>query len=292
MIRKFIATTNAILWGITAGVMAGVVAVGYTAAVSWIYIFGDDPWPSWSFLFLSSVGIVIGILITVVVARSFSRKMISADAPPCSRSSGHIWRSSAGLAVVFLLWGGFSLFCFRNKTIEEGQIAQEQKQNQYYQQYLKDKTRLTTISFDRNDVQRKLLAVIHFNGRAPDDYSLRWRVFDSLYGTTLINGIADLTFPLPGDVYKVELDVDQISENYKTKVMHGRGGFIVGEGSVQMIVDLVPIFTDEDRRLMPSMNLQNFVREVDRLDKGQDVVHSDLITQIKIAIPGGINVPQ
>ncbi|MDD4616669.1 MAG: hypothetical protein PHW76_06100 [Alphaproteobacteria bacterium] len=295
MIRKIIATTNALLWGITAGVIAGIAAFGYIAGISWIFLFGDDPWPSWSFWFLTSVGIVIGISVTFVVVRLFHVFDSPSKKKPANlghAGKGHIWKSCAGLVIVILFWGGLSLLYVRNKETEEAQIAIEQKKNQYYRQYLQNKMRLTTISFDRNDVQRKLFAMIHFDGKTPGDYSLRWRVLEDLYGTTLINGKTDLTFPLPGDVYKVELDINQISEIYKSKLTHGQGGFIIGEGSIQFIVDLVPSFTDEDRVLMPSMNLHNFALEVDRLDMGQDAMPSDLITQVKAAVPYDIKVPK
>lgn len=67
------------LIGLIAGAIAAIFAVGATAGFLWLFVFGDNPWPSWSGWILGAVGLAVllaGTVAGVVLGARFRPALI------------------------------------------------------------------------------------------------------------------------------------------------------------------------------------------------------------------------
>ena len=46
-------------WGLILGLLTAVAAVSYALGLSWLFLFGDDPWPEGSGRFILALGIAV-----------------------------------------------------------------------------------------------------------------------------------------------------------------------------------------------------------------------------------------
>lgn len=51
--------------GLVAGAIAGAFAIILLAAVAWLFVFGDDPWPGWSDTVIAGVGYAVALAATI-----------------------------------------------------------------------------------------------------------------------------------------------------------------------------------------------------------------------------------
>jgi hypothetical protein len=51
--------------GLLAGAFAGAFTIVLLAAVAWLFVFGDDPWPGWSAIAIAGIGYAVTLAATV-----------------------------------------------------------------------------------------------------------------------------------------------------------------------------------------------------------------------------------
>lgn len=51
--------------GAVAGGLAGAFTIVLLAAVAWLWVFGDDPWPGWAEIVIAGAGYTVGLVATV-----------------------------------------------------------------------------------------------------------------------------------------------------------------------------------------------------------------------------------
>ena len=52
--------------GLLAGAFAGAFTMVLLAAVAWLFVFGDDPWPGWSDIAIAGAGYAVALTATVI----------------------------------------------------------------------------------------------------------------------------------------------------------------------------------------------------------------------------------
>jgi hypothetical protein len=271
MIKKTLWIINVVLWGLSAGVIVGAVASAVAASFSWLYIFGDNVRPVWVSWFILGTGAVVGVTTAGVVMRGVY---------VYSLTSMRRWEPYGGILCGILLWGGICALNVHFTEVERAQRAQDSQQLHFFERFLADKIRIAKVEVDRNEALQKIVVIVHFEGHRPGNYVLRWTVKEDLYHNLLTKGEVKLSFPLPNDAYRMELDMRDILSSYKEKATHGQGGYIVGEGTFILMAELEPQLTEEDRAAFPSEEVHNF-----------ELGYSQLITRAEAKIPGDFQIP-
>ena len=253
-------------WGLVLGAAAAFVAVGYALGFSWLFIFGDDPWPEhvgWAYLAMGvAVFAIVFSLLTVAGYRKGTRlESEGATAGAARRAVLSIAGSAVlGLGLLGTVW-------LRARADDRGRAARDAQEAALAEllQRRHEVTDWLTETTEEGVAVHLILA-----GSRHGTYRLMWVLSDGLYGRELLRDSSRLELR-PGDRnYSFELPHRVVAERYRSLVLDGGGGVLV-ENDFPLMVTLAPVLTEAELADLPATERRNlangtsdlpFVREL------------------------------
>jgi hypothetical protein len=264
-----------IAWALLLGPAACLLLFGFAAGASWLWLFGDSPWPDATQWLLPLVGVIGGTLTAlacVLVGYGYGRTVEKL------RVTGSRTEQRKGLVLtvtplaLLVLVSLYSWRQSRNYTHDMEVAAQREAA---FAALINARHRITGITLDRSE-HDNFRAIVEMMGEREGSYHLHWQVADTGFRTTLASG--DSTIELrPGRAEaEITFTLGQLAQNYQAKVLRGAGGALVEE-SFELVASLWPLFNESGRKTLPP-------GERRRLDKAESPLRSQKITHFPVRL--------
>ncbi len=246
-----------LVWGVLLGALAAVFAVAAGAGFSWLYLFGDAPWPEAVGWLLPALGLgVFAIVLLACLALGLRAARQAAAAAPEEAARRHAVAGrllALGTLLALLLAGAAG-------TRIAGQDA------------ARETAAVRTAAFEALQSKRQLLIAVSVT-RAPRPmsydlelrtrgarggaYWLTWALRSSGYQEALAEGTAELALE-PGDnSTSLALDAWAIIERYHDLALGGRDVDVEVAEYFRLRVALTPVLSQAERERLPPHEVQN-----------------------------------
>lgn len=264
-----------LLVGLVLGGLAGLAVAlqvfALAAGVSWLYLFGDDPWPAGAERYLLTVSLGAGLATWgagLAVGYVLGRRCEAMPRQAQARRRGY-GLLLAGLALWMLVGMAGQWQAQRQSAVRATAVAAEAA----YADLLRDRHVITAVRVtdSRAEALRLSLTVA---GRRGGAYRLSWRLDETLYGVTLESG--ERRFDLGPEAATLDLAFDpaRLAQRYRATVLEGRPDKVLVDGSFRLRLSLEPELEEDERRALPD-------REIGNLERGL----SDLRFETSVDLP-------
>jgi hypothetical protein len=265
-------------WGLVLGVLAGLAAAAFAAGFSWLYLFGDEPWPvsaGWAIpLFGPAAGTAV-LAAGAVLGRTYGRAAARAPAPRHPALRRRAWLLTglaciAGAGLLAMVYGS------EQRAAAQRQSAREAETR--FEELRAARHRIESIDVIEAGEQRAAWSLV-FGGERRGSYRLTWTLEEQVYRKVLLERSAVVELE-PGAASRGEtLDVSIVERLYREQVLKGAGGVLVEE-PFKLRVSLVPLLSEAERAALPAHELQNL-----------ELGHSALISNATAEIPVRFTIP-
>lgn len=263
------------LVGLVLGALAGLAvafqAFAVAAGVSWLFLFGDSPWPASAERFLLGIPLFTGLATLCaggVLGYVVGRRAEASPRPERARRRGRglllgglvLW-----LLVIVLALGQHQRELATRATAAASEAAYER---------LRDARHVITGLREVDAGAEEVRLTLGLEGRRSGAYQLSWRLEDPLYGITLQRGERRLTLDPASTTVTLTFDAAALAEQYRQTVLEGRNDKVLVDGAFRLRLSLVPVLDDAERQTMPA-------REIDNLERGL----SPLVFETDFSVP-------
>jgi F0F1-type ATP synthase membrane subunit c/vacuolar-type H+-ATPase subunit K len=274
-LRSLYLLASLVLGGLAAlAVALQVFALG--AGVSWLYLFGDDPWPARAESVLVGASLAAG-LATLGASLAFGylhgRRCESAPRPERARRRGRALLLG-GLAL-WLLVAGLGLWQQERQSSARAAAA---VQEAAFVDLLQARHVITDIALADSDAAALRLSLA-LAGARRGAYRLAWQLSDPLYGVTLLSGEQHLALGPEAASADLGFEIAVLAERYRETVLQGRSDKVLVDGIFRLQLSLEPLLDDEERRDLPA-------REIGNLERGL----SDLRFETQVEVPVALDL--
>ncbi len=249
-----------LLAGLVLGGLAGLAVMiqvfALAAGVSWLYLFGDDPWPARAEWILLGTSLVAGLATLgagLGIGYTVGRRYESSPRPERARRRGHgllLGGLALWLLVVFLaLWQQE-----RQSSAREASAVEETA----FGELLRARHVITGVSVV--DAGAELRLSLGLAGTRSGAYRLAWRLEDPLYDVTLLSGERRLALGPDAASADLDFEIAILAERYRETVLKGRGDKVLVDGAFRLRLWLEPLLDDEERQALPARETGNLER--------------------------------
>ncbi len=271
-----------VVWGVLLGALAAVIAVAAGAGFSWLYLFGDAPWPEAVDWLLPALGLgVFAIVLLACLALGLRAARQAAAAAPEEAARRHgVARRLLALGVLLAL-----LLAATAVARIAGQDAARETaavQTAGFQALQSERQRLTAVSVLRAPRPMSYDLELRTRGARGGAYRLTWALGSSGYQAPLAEGAAELALE-PGD-NRLSLPIDawEIIERYHDLALGGRDVEVEVAEYFRLGVTLTPVLSEPERQRLPPHEVQNLALGQSPLT---DRATADLEMQFRISGP-------
>ncbi len=246
-----------LIWGALLGGLAAWAVMAMAAGVSWLYLFGDDPWPEAVGWLIPLIGLAafLGVL-AVGVAFGLRRGRRAEQGKPAKahrlRVQG-IGLLALGLllAVALAGTGGARI------AGQEAERASRDRQAAAFEALRAERQVLSAVTVARAARDMSYDLTVETAGVRSGPYRLAWSVRSTLYGATLAEGAADLALA-PGDNRtRLALDAWRIVERYHEVALGDRDVDVEVAESFRLEIALSPVLGADDLARLPPHEAHN-----------------------------------
>jgi F0F1-type ATP synthase membrane subunit c/vacuolar-type H+-ATPase subunit K len=274
-LRSLYLLTGLVLGGLAAlAVALQVFAVG--AGVSWLYLFGDEPWPARAQWVLMGAALAAG-LATLGAGLAFGylhgRRCESAPRPERARRRGR-GLLLGGLAL-WLLVVGLGLWQQERQSSARAAAA---VQEAAFASLLQARHVIAGVAIAEPDGAELRLSLA-LTGARSGAYRLAWQLSDPLYGVTLLSGEQHLALGPEAASADLGFEIAVLAERYRETVLQGRSDKVLVDGVFRLQLSLEPLLDGEERRDLPA-------REIGNLERGL----SGLIFETRAEVPVALDL--
>jgi hypothetical protein len=238
-----------IAWALLLGPTAALALAGFAGGVSWLWLFGDSPWPEATQWILPLIGIIGGILVAlacVFVAGGYGKKREALAQVPSRREQSRVLALLITPLVLILLLGV--------KVWREGQeyaqaMAIATQREAAFAVLVGARHRIEGVTLDQG-ADGAFRAAVWLEGEREGEYRLSWRVADTGFGAELVAGEQAVRLQ-PGErEIDIAFSLDELVRSYQTKVLNGGGGVLVEE-PFRLETSLYPVLSEAERGALP-----------------------------------------
>jgi hypothetical protein len=271
-LRRLYALVGA-AWGLLLGAGAAFGMVAFALGASWLFLFGDDPWPEAVGPVVFGVGLLAGLLVLALGVWAGHRLGSRYESAP--REAQDVARRRG----VTLLWGwgatvaalvALSTISALRYNSERETAAEQERQ---FTALVQVRHRIGSVKATTDVGGGTRVATIYLRGDRAGAYRLDWTLDERTYRTVLDEGSRQLSLPEGEESVELRFDLATLRERYRDRVLSGEGGVLVEE-DFQLHLMLTPQLTEAERRSIPG-------REVHNLELGD----SQLIAEVVGAVP-------
>jgi hypothetical protein len=264
-----------VVWGLVIGAVAAVFTVAAAAGFSWLYLFGDEPWPDSVDWVLPALG--LGAFLAVLLGcvawglRAGQRTAAAVPEAAARRLAGARRLLAIGILLALVLAGTAVA------RIAGQQDARETaaRQAAIFGALQSARQRLTAVSVSRAPRPMGYDLTVRTQGARGGAYRLTWALRASGTGEILAEGTSSLTLDPGENRANLPLDARAIITRYHDLVLGGRAVTVeVGE-RFRIEATLAPVLDEAERaRLAP--------REIQSLSLGQSALIDRATTELDI----------
>lgn len=245
------------LSGLLLGALAALFVVASAAGLSWLYLFGDEPWPAAVDWVLPALGVVVFLVVLLACLALALRAGHSAAA--LAPEQARAWRTTAirllslGLVLTLLLAAAAVA-----RLVEQEDARQTAThQGAWFESLLAERQRLTAIEVARAPRPMRYDLSVATRGARGGGYRLDFTLGSSAYGEALAQGVGELALA-PGDnSATLEVDAWPIIERYHEIALGGQDVDVEVAESFRLEVTLTPLLDAVERARLPAHEVQN-----------------------------------
>ncbi len=239
-------------WGSVLGALAAVPAVFYALGFSWLFVFGDDPWPESSGQVILVAGTAVFLAVFALlfgIGYRRGRRLEASGAGTAEIRRG-AWLVAGSFALGLGLVGAVVL----KAGADDRAASIRAEQNAAFRELLNRRHEITDWLSDAREESVAVHLILW--GSRGGRYRLSWVLSDGLYGKELLRDSTDLALrPGERDISFV-LETPLVARRYRERVLQGRGGVLV-ENDLPLLVTLEPLLSPEEQARLPSSERHN-----------------------------------
>lgn len=240
-----------VVWGLVLGALTAVFTVAAAAGFSWIYLFGDEPWPeatSWVLPGLG-IGVFLAVLLGGVILglRTGQRTAAAAPEEAARRMAATLRLLIAGVVLALVLAGAAAArFAGQEDARETGA-----HQAAFFDTLQAERQNLVAVTLSRAPRPMSYDLAVHTRGARGGLYRFTWSLRSSGYEESFAEDSGELALE-PGD-NRVNLPVDawSIVERYHDLAFGGRDVDVEVAEHFRMEVTLTPVLDPAARAQLP-----------------------------------------
>ncbi len=249
--RRLHALTG-VVWGLLLGALAAAFAVAAGAGFSWLYLFGDAPWPEavgWALPALGLGTFAMVLLASVILGLKAGRRAAAAAPEEAARRHGGARRLlTLGLLLAVLLAGAAAARIGGQQDSRE--IAT--RRVAAFEVLQAERQRLTVVSVSRAPRPMSYDLEVRTRGARGGPYRITWALRSSGFEEAFAEGAVELTLD-PGDRATIlPIDAWDIIERYHDLALGGRDVDVEVAESFRLEVTLTPVLSEAQRGQLPA----------------------------------------
>lgn len=272
-----------VAWALFFAPAAAYVVLSGVAGVLWLYVFGDNLWPSATQWLLPTTGLVV--LISTAAGCIYTAYRYGREREiEAGENGGREWRR-------VLLWTfaplgliAITAVAFWQRSIhQEETLAAVEQREAVFADLLNTRQTISELTLQAID-GGYLQAVIATSGGRSGPYKLLWQVNNMTYGEILSDGKQDLEIGSEREELTLEILIDDLARSYRDTVLI-RGGVLVDE-PFELVVTLVPKVDEQGIEAWPSQERYSWEQGVSPL---LSVISREFPMRFSVSRDGTIN---
>ena len=238
-----------LLWALILGPTAGLIVFGTSAGIVWLYVFGDNPWPTATDWILPFLGIAGAVMTAIAVIWIGYQRGKQREASPRANPKSE-WRRAMMLLIapVFLMLLAATAFWINARNYREA-INDATMREMAFADLIGANQKVVGVTIGLS-AERVIRAAVRISGQREGDYRLNWRVVPSSFSRSVIAGDRPLKLGRGDGNVAIDFSMDELQRRYQAVVLGGRGGALVDE-RFQFEVILDPVLTHEENLALP-----------------------------------------
>ena len=253
-------TLVGVVWGTLFAVAVGLTVMFVGAGISWIYLFGDDPWPGWSGAAILAIGLVPGaavLALFIYLGRRYGRA-VSAATQGSPRMAAHARNVALGILAAGLIASGI--------VVSGGsyRIAQQNRQSSDYdasvQQFeilLASRHRISGFDVIWPNDGGDFAATIRMNGARDGAYNLVWRVRAGSSNHALIEKKRVVDLGPGAQAARIEFTAGDLIDAYKDKTLNKHAANVLVQENFMLEAELAPALDESELAAIPEHERTN-----------------------------------
>lgn len=244
-----------LLWGLVLGVCAGYAAGAVAAGASWLYLFGDAPWPEWAgslvlgtALAVALAGVVAGLWLGLRFAR---RAQAAPDGETVRRRA---WIAAAAAVLAILVGLAAVVLAAQRDARERGR---SDSQRSFYEALHHESQRFTEIASSVVAAERALQIDCVTGGSRGGRHRLTWSLSAPAYNAVLAEGSREAWLAPGGNMLRVTVDAATAIRAYHDVALGGGEVDVEVEESLRLELTLTPLLNEEDSAALPAEQRHN-----------------------------------
>lgn len=237
-----------VAWALVLGPVATYSVLGAALGATWIWLYGDNPWPSETGWIIPAIGISAGAITSTCCIFFAYRHGQETEARRGQNSKLErrktLWVTITPLGMIL----GLCLVLFQGKLDRESAAEIHAQRNAFFAGLLDTRHRPTQIEIIRGD-EGQFRAGVQIIGRRVGPYKLIWQVQSSSYDRVLLAGEQILNLSAGRDEVAVAFSLDELAQSYRD--MHLTGGGVIVDEPFEIRVKLAPQFSEKDLAMLP-----------------------------------------
>lgn len=235
------------LWALVLGPAVALGVFAFGAGVSWIYLFGDDPWPRAVEGILSLISLSAGVIAAGMAVRfgyTHGQKLPTSGAGDSERRKAILLVVTP---IVLLVAVALSIWT-RVSTYEEAMTVATARETRFADMAAGNQ-RIASLRVEY-DNDEDLRAFVAFTGTREGMYRLGWRVSPSTLNSAVLLGSRELALHGEAPQEVIRFSLRELKSGYQTEILSGGTGVLVDE-LFEFDVSLEPVFRAEEIAELP-----------------------------------------
>ncbi len=260
-----------LVWGLLFGGLAAWGVMATAAGVSWLFLFGDDPWPAAVGWIIPLIGLATFLLVLVVCAALGLRGGRRAErADPGSARSRRV-RGTGLLALGLLLALALAGTAGARLSQQRSERVLLARQDAAFETLLAERQRLVAIAVARAAREMSYDITVETRGTHGGRYRLTWSVYSTTYRETLAESEAELVLEPGNNRARLPVDAWRIIERYHEIALDYRDADVEVAEIFRLDIALLPILGEDDLARLPPHEAHNFALGQSTLIDAQSV---------------------
>lgn len=262
-----------VTWALLLAPVTTYVVLGVVLGMLWIYVYGDDPWPTALDWVIPAIGVAVFLATAVgcifLADRYGRQREIEASvAGPRETRRILLWN------VVPLVLIAILAIVFWQRSLHRSEaISEMERRNAAFTDLFDARHTIADLAVNRIEGPR-FSALVTTSGGTAGAYGLFWQVNGMTYGEILSQAERPVELGNVAGVLTFEISIDELAERYRDMFLNG--GSVVVDEAFELIVTVEPIIDEEDVEAWPAF-------ERHRWEQGDKPLGSSMTADLPVA---------